>query len=258
MKGKKTSEQGQALLITVMLLATALIVALSTSFTSKTETQLTKLEEESQRAFAAAEAGLELTLSQTNQTTGVGFSGIVVSTSTDTAPKTVFVSPLLEMDEQYNFYLADYPSLSNSFSGNNLTVYYGSDASTTSCNDLAVEATLVYFSGSYKVKRWIGDTGNKLKGSGQIGSTSSNTKDGISFKCSMSLPSLSSYPKTKILFVRALYQPTRFGFEGSSSILPKQGTTIVSRAQTISGVTKTIELFQSYPQIPTDFFLTAF
>lgn len=254
-KGKK-SEQGQALLITVMLLATALIVALSTSFTSKTETQLTKLEEESQRAFAAAEAGLELTLSQTSQTTGVGFSGIVVSTSTDTAPKTVFVSPLLDMDEQYSFYLSDYPSLSNSFS-NSLAIYYGSDASTTSCNDLSVEVALVYFNGSYKIKRWVGDTGSKLKGSGQIGSASSNTKNGVSFKCSMSLPSLSSYPNAKILFVRALYQPTKFGFEGSS-VFPKQGTTVVSKAQTVSGVTKTIELFESYPQIPADFYVTAF
>jgi hypothetical protein len=43
-------KKGQVLLIVVMLLATALTVALTSTYQSVTETQLTKLEEENQKA----------------------------------------------------------------------------------------------------------------------------------------------------------------------------------------------------------------
>ena len=58
------SQQGQVLLITIMLLATVLTVVLAVTFKSTTETQLTKLEEESQKALAAAEAGVEVAIKQ--------------------------------------------------------------------------------------------------------------------------------------------------------------------------------------------------
>ena len=61
-------KRGQILLITVMLLATVMTIVLSVSFKSVTETQITKLEEESQKALAAAEAAIEVALK--NNSTG--------------------------------------------------------------------------------------------------------------------------------------------------------------------------------------------
>ena len=56
------SQKGQILLITVMLLATVMTIVLSVSFKSVTDTQVTKLEEESQKALAAAESAIEVAL----------------------------------------------------------------------------------------------------------------------------------------------------------------------------------------------------
>ncbi|MEO0070141.1 MAG: hypothetical protein ABIK18_05040, partial [candidate division WOR-3 bacterium] len=63
-KNFMANQKGQILLITVMVLATVITVVLSLSFKSTIETQTTKLEEEAQRALAAAEAGIEAALKQ--------------------------------------------------------------------------------------------------------------------------------------------------------------------------------------------------
>ena len=49
------NEKGQVLLITIMLLAAAVTVVMTIAFNSTTETQITKLEEDSQKALSAAE-----------------------------------------------------------------------------------------------------------------------------------------------------------------------------------------------------------
>src|SRR3972149_10455999 len=70
---KNAKRRGQILLITVMVLATIMTVVLSISFQSITETQVSKLEEESQKALAAAEAAIEASLKEgTNVIIGEG------------------------------------------------------------------------------------------------------------------------------------------------------------------------------------------
>jgi len=61
---KQNREKGQVLLITIMLLAAAITVVMTIAFTATTETQITKLEEDSQKAMAAAEAALEAAIQQ--------------------------------------------------------------------------------------------------------------------------------------------------------------------------------------------------
>ena len=60
----KRNQRGQILLITVMLLAAAITVAMTIAFNSTTDTQVTKLEEDSQKALSAAEAALESAVRQ--------------------------------------------------------------------------------------------------------------------------------------------------------------------------------------------------
>lgn len=125
-------QRGQILLITVMLIATILTVVLAVTFKSTTETQLTKLEEESQKALSAAEAGVELALQQgyidigaLPEFSGKGIQGSAkISDLTDTK----FVSPLLKKDQQYSFYLSDYPSFSQKFNGP-IALYLDSESS---------------------------------------------------------------------------------------------------------------------------------
>ena len=106
--------KGQVLLITVMLLATVMTVLLSITFESRTETQVTKLEVQSQKTLAAAEAAIEASLkSGTTATIGEGslssFAGTFTGSATvgSTLSKT-FTSPLVAKDGSYTFYLGDY------------------------------------------------------------------------------------------------------------------------------------------------------
>lgn len=124
------NQKGQILLITIMLITTVLTVVLAVTFKSTTETQLTKLEEESQKALSAAEAGVELALQQGHIKIGelpeFLDTGITGDASIDSKIDTKFVSPLLKKDQQYTFYLADYPNFSQTYSGS-IALYFQSE-----------------------------------------------------------------------------------------------------------------------------------
>ena len=265
------SQQGQVLLITVMLLATAITVVLSLSFRSTTETQITKLQEENQKALAAAEAGIDASLK--NGTGGdfntinalSGLSGINMNSSNvffNSTKLNYFTTPLLQKDEQYTFYLADYPGYANPFT-NTLDIYY--EQQSGNCNNDALEMTLIYGSSPYLIARLRSDTGNILNAVGGGNGTvlgSVKPLNNISFYCQAPPINIGSYPNPKIITIRFLSTnsgaTTKLGFYAESGTLPLQGKTVTSTAQSDTGVTKTIQLFQSYPQIPADFFVTSF
>lgn len=257
MKHKK----GQVLLITVMLLATVMTITLAVTFKSSTETQLTKLEEESQKALAAAEAGIEAALKNPaggNISIGIpGFTGQATTDNTYTSP--TFVSPLLQKDQQYTFYLNDFNTFNNPYTGQ-IAIYY--DSQNVGCNNIALEITLIAESTTETtINKWISDSGNKINPStpDEFNSTTTKNIDGQIFKCSVNPfvfnPSIN--PK-KLLIIRSLFEQTKIGFEGSINPLPLQGKYITSEAKSSTGVTKRVRLFQSYPQIPAEFFVTSF
>lgn len=85
----KYNQQGQALLIVLLGMAVALTMILSVVSRSITDIQLTSRDEESQRAFSAAEAGVERALftgesSSDEITAGVGYSAQVSNVSEGT------------------------------------------------------------------------------------------------------------------------------------------------------------------------------
>ncbi|PIV09655.1 hypothetical protein COS31_04500 [Candidatus Roizmanbacteria bacterium CG02_land_8_20_14_3_00_36_15] len=257
--GKVKNRSGQVLLIVIMLLATALTIALSTSFRSTTETQVTKLEEESQKALAAAEAGIEAALKQ-GTITNIGalsadLSGYSGAATCDTSyNKTYFISPLLQKDEQYTFYFADYDAGLNSFSNywsGNLTVYFmlGSDP-------VALELTTIGSSGT--ITHYLLDPDNLIHAdSGKTSVTSGNySLNGVTFSRQSTPISLSN---TKLVIARVFSSSTKIGLDGGGTILKSQGKTCDSEAVASgTNVTKKVTLFQSYPQIPAEFFVTSF
>src|SRR3989338_7828624 len=105
--------KGQVALITVMLIATILTVVMSIAFQTTVDTQITKLEEENQKALAVAEAAVEASLNE-NANTSVGqgslenitgfTGGATVSTLTDN----VFTTDRVDKNNQYTFYLTSY------------------------------------------------------------------------------------------------------------------------------------------------------
>lgn len=265
MNTEKKFQSGQILLVTIMLIATALTVALATAFTSKTNTKTTKLEEDSQKALAAAQAGIETAVRQgtvTDLSTIPGLSGITGSAVvTETNSLTNFISPLLQKDESYTFYLADYPSFINPQTGT-ISVYYGTQGVT--CDNIALELTLIYgTSPNYSIKRFIADKAGRLTSQTDniyYSLFSGGNLQNTAFNCRTDPAQVNltnSFANPKILIVKALFYPTKLGFEGSAT-LKTQGKTIFSDAKTSIGVDKQIQLFQSYPQISSDFFVTSF
>src|SRR5438046_2001534 len=100
MTRSKKNQQGQVLLIVIMLLATAVTVVMSSAFKSTTETKITKLEEESQKSLAAAEAGIETALQTGTNVTDLsslpnlsGFTGSATISQTSTNS---FTTPLIQ------------------------------------------------------------------------------------------------------------------------------------------------------------------
>jgi len=254
-------KKGQVLLIVVMLLATALTVALTATYQSVTETQLSKLEEENQKALAAAEAGIEAALNQ-KTTVNIGslpnlsnFSGQAVFQNTQSNQ---FVTPLLQKDEQYTFYLSSYDPQTKSFSGNstqqNINVCFGS-----STPNPALEITLI--KSDYTVKRYVVNPhGNTIIQNG-IPATSPPPPGSCpdsSLNNQYQIVGTDIGTNTRFLIVRVIGNgATRIGFKAINPF-PLQGSTIISTAKTQAGVEKKVQLFQSYPQIPSEFFVTSF
>jgi len=251
-------KKGQVLLIVVMLLATTLTLALTATYQSVTEAQLTKLEEENQKALAAAEAGIEKAL-QSKQEGSFASLGLSNLSGIDTFQSSVeisdqgsttFVTPLLQKDEQYTFYLANYPNFT-SYWGGQVNIYFKTEST---CPSLE----LTQIKNDNSLARNIVDPCNKITGPNnlRLGTTSGPYSFG-GFNFGYKLSNNISISNTKLLIVRVLFAPTRIGFQGSNNF-PLQGSTIISTAKTQAGVEKKVQLFQSYPQIPAEFFVTSF
>jgi len=254
---KKNHQSGQVLLLVVMLLATVLTISLTATLRSTSETQITKLEEENQKALAAAEAAIEKVL-QSKQggnfsTIGLSdLSGIDLSQSSVTISNqqgNTFITPLLKKDEQYTFYLNNYPDFNSPWTGN-LNIYLKTE---TNCP--ALELTQIRNNNS--LVRNIIDPCNQITNPNNLKllTTTGDSLGGFNFAYKLS--SNLSISDSKLLIVRVLFSPTRIGFTSSSNF-PLQGSTITSTAKSTAGVVKKVQLFQSYPQIPADFFVTSF
>jgi len=178
LKNKHFHQQGQVLLISIMLLAVVMIVVFSASFTNVTETKVTKLEEESQRALAAAEAGVEAMIAQSTNFTcvdcsfahiGIGSTALSALSSLsgiDTEKSQVYfdktaviryiIPTILQDGEQYTLYLADPPD----FTGNAISsffVYWGSSGETP-----ALEITIVNKDADRPISRYLVDPNSKI------------------------------------------------------------------------------------------------
>jgi len=255
-------KKGQVLLIIVMLVATVLTLALAASYQSVTETQVTKLEEENQKALAAAEAGIEAAL---NQKTSINI-GSLPNLSSFTGQAEIqnvqsnqFITPLLQKDEQYTFYLANYNSQNKTLGSNSTAQAINLCFGSSSFNP-ALEITLI--KSDYTVKRYaVNPQGATIIQNGTSSSSATNCPpNNPTFTNQYSIPSSDVGTNSQLLIVRIIHAQngaTKIGFQGSTDF-PLQGSTIISTAKTQAGVQKKVQLFQSYPQIPSDFFVTSF
>ncbi len=258
-KFNNKNKKGQVLLIAVMLLATIITVVMTIAFNATTQTQTTKLEEDSQKALAAAEAGIDTVIKQS-----VGFSvpianigqfssqGITGNARVVATAYPYFVTPLLQKDEQYTFYLSNYPGYGSPWNGS-FNLYFASE--TNQCPSVMVTV----ITSTYAQQRYIYST---------CANTVVNVDPNSSIQSTATVDTTVFQWKTRdpititnglVAFVTILNSRTKLGFKNTTSgALPLQGKTITSEARTKSGVVKKVQLFQSYPQMPSNFFMTGF
>ncbi|CAN5210097.1 hypothetical protein BH09PAT2_BH09PAT2_10110 [soil metagenome] len=280
-------EDGQVLLVLVLLIALVITVLTAVSYRITTETQTTKSQEENVRVLAAADSGVEKGVNMINSaaspSTGqfqfsdpsVGLTNLPGIDSqrsriilTDSVANQ-FVSSEVPQDEQYTFFLANYPALTSSYTGN-IIFYYGSDGTgdCTTRSTPALEVSIIYGPNSDQIKRLLYETcrsGQKIDGSYNSSKIEPTTATlafgGVNFGYNTITNPLviSAYPNAKIMIVRTLFAKTRVGFaSGTAAQLPSQGKLIRSEAVSRAGTSKVVTLTQSFPQIPADFFVTTF
>lgn len=280
----KTNQRGQILLIIILLSTVLVTVALSVSQVTTQETKIAKLEEDSKRAFAAAEAGIEAQLKKAVGTSTTIDSTLLpslgnfivtgsASTANDAPGAQVYKD--IRRDDQYTFYLSDYNPTTQAFSNPStiqLTFYFLQcpSSSPTSCPSTqpVIELTFIGDNNTNIARKLIDlDVPNNLMHDPAIATDLILASQGafpalgkfFKYKTNTALPINGNvnFMLIRVLIPDASANTIRVVVEGSAT-LPAQGQVITSTATTTTGVAKKITLFQSYPQIPADLFVTSF
>lgn len=262
----KLNEKGQALLIVVLVMVVALTVGLSIA--SKTITNLRTSTEEanSQKALAAAEAGIEQAL-KTNQIASGTFTdtNTTYQTSVTGVSGTNFLmnggNPVFQ-DNGADLWLSDYSSIPANLYGNkwsgNLTINWGT--STDPCSNAALEVIIISGTSIQTAasKRYVYDACAARAGANhftQVALTRGSMLGKDFFYQTTTPLSVSSGFIGRII---PLYFNTPVGIS-SNVALPSQGSTITSTGCTpsctsVNSVQRKVNVFQGYPEIPSEFF----
>ena len=269
-------KSGQALIMLVLMIALLMTIVAATSFRLTTEIQSSKLQEESVRALAAADAGIEVGLRIANTTgssivpitfaaANINVAGVDLARSQITITDTPadFVSQLIPKDEQLTYYLQEYPDYTSSYTGD-ITVLFGSEGGTQCGSNItprtvpAIEISFIQGVSPNQVKREVLEPcpagTSQIEGVGHAAVLSvSELVDGKTYNYSATLSGLGGY---EVALMRTLFAGTRFIVRGRP--LSTQGKLIRSEARSLSGPSKVVTIFQSLPQLPADFFVTTF
>lgn len=249
-------KDGQAALIILAVMALGMTLAMSLSRQVLTDTQISEQEEESAKAFSAAEAGVEealrmLSQGQTEVTIDAGDLGVdeVDVDILEQGGGEQFVYPIsLRPGEFAPIWLRDHNSdgTLNENSG-----YTGTTITLCWEDNTAIEAIYFYrdVGGNYQIGRYALDpdetrAGNNGFTSNNIGACSAI--DGLNR--SYQITDLSGTPI--MLVVRPFYQETRVGVIGQTGTsLPAQGYLITSSGSVNQGdqqISRRIIVFRSW------------
>lgn len=261
--------KGQALLITLLIMAVALTIGLSIASRSVTDIRISQQTEEAARAFSAAEAGIEEALiTETGGTGGFAETGASYQTATQGLGEgeTEFAFPgEYNTNEIQTLWLADHETLTGVYNGNALEVYWGKPDTGWAANPQtpALEVSVFYRVGSdYRVARYALDprasanankfcdlqSGSDCAGVLNWGITSvSFGGKTFQFRATLDLSSLSG----TLLFarLRLLYStvPQALGAKAAAgSTFPSQGIKIESTGQA-GGATRKVEVSRLWP-----------
>lgn len=267
----KDLEKGQALLLVVLLVTVVLTVSMSLLSRSIINVRLSVEEDQSLKALAAAEAGIEKALISNTTIQNGSLSNNSTFTSTQTSyTGSAFAlnnGRLVLKDIGTDIWLSDYSDdpatlYSNPWSGT-LSIYWGSPQDVCrqneSTNSMAAIEVIV-FSGSKanpNVSRYAfdpcgarrsGGNGNKFSSSLGGGAIAGRTYDNRA-----NIPAINSG-----LFIRVvpLYANAYVAVQANNS-LPSQGILIKSTGKS-SEATRTVSVLKENPTLPIEFITYSF
>lgn len=260
----QNSQSGQALLIAILVASVLLTIGLSLTSTTIQETKIAKLQEDSSRARAAAEAGIDYVLDQEPEGT-IQIEDILPENDDITGTVQIvtessssFTTPLLSKDAQYTMYLTGYDTQNKEVIDGNFSdaIVVTTESGTIDCeaNPFAVELTFINVNEGIVTRRVVDHDCSIIDGEANeadigIGEAVDTSTFGASPQVMMvrMLSTDADFDGVKLVFTRQ-----------SGQDWPAQGRSVISEATTGGNVTKKIKLFQSYPQFPAEFFVTTF
>lgn len=290
-KGKGESQGGQALIVVLLTMAVALTVVLSVVARSITDVSTTTFEEDSLRAFSAAEAGVEETLKKGSapSATNIGNASYDVSTSTNSPVQNQFVYPSELYDgETATFWMASHDDSDFSLTCNSKpclrvnkvkNICWGDNSVAAGDSDApAIEVTILYDTNQQGVVNgdWSGLKVLKKTFDPNASRRSSNNFDeqanaggcslaGQNFTFStgdiffntpgFNIPCWNSTGCLIATKVRMLYNGNHShpaAINFTGNNLPAQGVDISSTG-TAGESTRKVRVFNSYPELPFAF-----
>ena len=260
MKLQTRSEQGQILLITLLVLTVATTVALSLIGRATLDLSISNQLEESSRAFSAAEAGVELALKS-----GAGSNGPQVLTPGITYDVTV--NPIGVTSGLSNIYTISHQTSRDStetvwlvnhsdpttitetptYTNNTITVCWSQAATPTG---LAISVLYKTPLGAYNVARAGFDPSAASRNNGfdATGISVSGCNQSWYSKV-LDFTALGITPATDTIIalrMRPVYADATIAVDGGTQALPNQGSVIESTGQTGSGVTRKVVVYKQY------------
>ena len=265
----RQSESGQALLIVVLVMVVALTVGLSVASRTVTNLRTTAEEENSQRAFSAAEAGIEKALKTgpISSPLDLGNNASIESVQIVGVSGTEFLlnggNPVLQ-DDGFDLWLSSYPDYTNPWpqaSNGFVSIYWGT--ATNNCSGTmpaAIEVVLLIGpKTSPSTARFAFDPCSARLGSNgfQTANVGAYTVSSKTFPYQATFPvALGTGLLARII---PLYLSTPVGVKGCDS---KGGSCIafsppgssIDSVGSSGGTKRKITVFQGFPQLPSEFF----
>lgn len=277
---QKSSQNGQVLLIIVLVMVVALTVGLALAARSVINLKNTNEEANSQKAFQAAEAGVEIALakplSNNDQTIGtktLSNNAVIQSVTIHSlSGSSILLSngdPLIQ-DEGLDVWLTNYPDYSGSTWTGKIYMYWGT---TNACNDAAMEAIVISGTSptdtNAKIYRYgidgcgvtgIDTTKNRRGSNNFAAASAGGAVNGKTFTLSTAI----SVQNGILMRLIPLYASTPVAIVGYTNAatptlqnFPAQGRLITSVG--LFGTTqREVSFFQGYPLLPSEFYYTEF
>lgn len=270
-------QSGQTLLIVVLVMVVSLTVGLSVVLRSITNVRIAAEEENSQRAFSAAEAGIEQALK-----TGANISNQTLDNNA--VIKEVTIQQLsgdqflvnsgnsIEKNDGVDIWLVehnedgtlDYSSGWQELSANsNLTLYWGN--SNDGCVNAALEVVVISGTQASPVSTryaWDACAARRGQNSFDAPDTGFYSLGGKNFYYREEI-TISSASKGILVRINPLYAKTILAVKGcnenstpphaSCNTLPTQGK-IVESVGSVNETVRKVNFFQGYPKVPAEFF----